>query len=339
VQQFDWRDATRPGKTLLCVDQGGTLVWSGIMWTRTYRKTQAGKLPLGASELTSYLGRRLQAENYESTWLAGETATGIVQRVIDDALTAGSFGGGLALSVVVHEEYEPPKVTAQYPSASLQTIESIMSTLSQMGYGAGFDYSIDAQYRSGTKEPELVINLWFPRMGRTYAENGIVLMDKDCLDWEYPENGTSQAWVVTETGSGTGGIVPATTNAELGGEYPLLERTASHTQVISEETLVKIGFGDCQQTCYPVVTPWIELDALAGPLTLGEFALGDDVLWRVDPVAGAGNNTNPRFPDGMVFEWRIVGWTCTPSDAGVSKLLLDLALPPISSIPPPAPPR
>jgi hypothetical protein len=350
VQQFNWKDASRTGRTLLCVDLEGVLVWSGILWTRRYRKTQMGKLPVGASEINSWFKQRLQAFNYESTWATeaesiknNGSGVGIVEKIVNDALSVNNFGGGLAITVMTHEVGEAPKIVTQYPATSLQSLESIISTLAQMGYGVGLDYSIDVQYRPGTREPELILNLWFPRMGRTYAESGIVLLDKDCLDWEYPEDSTSQANEVVETGSGTTGSVPVSAasetprqRVELDG-YPLLQKVSSHTQIISDATLADVAAGDLGAYCYPVVTPWIELP-LPGPLGFGEFSLGDDLLWRVDPVAGGGENTNPRFPEGMSFEWRMTGWNCTPSDVGVSKLLLDLAIPPLAVIPPPQPP-
>jgi hypothetical protein len=335
VNKLDWRDASRTGRTLLCVDLLGTLVWSGILWTRKYRKTMK-MLQVGATETGSYFRSRIQAESYDTTFEAGENPLLIVKRIMEDALTVSNFGGGLALTVVVHETGVAPHISAQYPGSSLQTIESIVSTLSQMGYGAGFDFSFDAQYKTGTTEPELVLNLWFPRQGRLYSETGIVLLDKDTLDWEYPEDSTQQATEISETGSGTGGVTPATASVALPG-YPLLQRANSRTQVISEETLAEIAVGDLGVYSRPIVTPWIEL-AVPGPLNPGEFTLGDDLLWRIDPVSGGGENTNPRFPEGMSFEFRIDGYTVTPADQGISTLHLDLAIPPISTIPPPAPP-
>jgi hypothetical protein len=333
VQKFDFLDASRTGRTLLCVDLNGTLVWGGIIWTRKYRKTQK-LLQVGAAEIGSYFKQRLQAADYTTTFEAGENPLLIVKTIVEDALAVGNIAGGITLSI--HEQGEAPKIAESYPSTSLQTLENIVNTLSQMGYGAGFDYSFDVAYEPGTTTPEVILNLWFPRQGRVAEETGIVLLDKDCVDWEYPEDSTPQATSITETGSGGPNIEPANLSTTIPG-YPLLERTMSRTQILSEEVLEEIAIGDLGLYCYPVVTPWIEL-ALPGPLNPGEFTLGDNLLWRVDPVAGGGENTNPRFPDGMSFEWRLAGYTVVPADQGVTTMHLELEIPPIRTVPPPQPP-
>lgn len=335
VQKLAWNPASQTGKTLLCVDMHGTLIWGGVIWTRKYKKSSK-LLTVGAMELGSYFRARLQAADYTSTWGAtGEKPMLIVKRIVEDALAVQNVAGGITLSI--HEEGVSPNLLASYPGTSLQTLESITSTLSQMGFGAGFDYSFDVAYKAdGSGLPEVVMNLWYPRQGRLYNQSGIVLLDKDCTDWEYPEDSTQQATEIVESGSGSGNIVPATSAVSLPG-YPLLQRAMSRSQIISEETLAAIALGDLGLYCYPVVTPWLELP-LPGPLEPGEFSLGDDLLWRVDPVAGGGENTNPRFPNGVEFEWRIDTWTVAPADAGLTTLHLDLTVPPISTIPPPAPP-
>ena len=333
VQKFAWQQASQTGKTLLAVEENGTPIWGGILWTRKRRKS-LGYMTVGGTEIGSYFRQRLQRYDYEDTFKSGATGMAIVKRIAEDALELFNVAGGI--TVVVHENGIAPAISASYPGTSLQSIDSIMSTLSQMGYGAGFDFSVELAYQPGTLIPVVQLHLWFPRMGRLANESGIVLLDKDLLDWEYPEDSTQQATEVYETGSGGGGIVPASASVALPG-YPLLQRTFSHTQIISEETLAQIALGDLGIYCYPVVTPTVELQ-VPGPLNPGEFALGDDLIWRIDPVAGGGNNTSPLFPDGMAHEWRINGWTLTPAEDGVTKLLLDLAQPPISTIPPPPPP-
>lgn len=333
VQKLAWEVGSRTGKTLLAVDLNGTLIWGGIILTRKYKKSEKNLL-VGATEIGAYFRQRLQAADYTSTWAIATSPLVIVKKIMEDALALGSIGGGI--NIVTHSTGVVPGVIASYPASSLQTIDSITSTLSEMGYGAGFDYSFDVAYKPGTTQPEIVLNLWFPRQGRLYPESGLVLLDKDMLDWEYPEDSTPQANSVTEAGSSGPGIVPITASTTVAG-YPLTEKTVSRTQIISEEILAEVALNDLALSVYPTVTPWIELP-LPGPLEPGEFALGDDVLWRVDPVSSPSENTNPRFPEGMSFSWRIGGWTCVPADSGMSTMHLDLSPPPVSTIPPPQPP-
>lgn len=332
VQQLAWNAASKTGKTLLCVDMNGVLVWGGIIWSRSYQKSKK-VLVVGAAEIGSYFRQRLQAADYTATWVAPENPMLVVKRVMEDALAKGTIMGGITLSI--HEQGTIPKVAASFPGTSLQTIESIVSTLSQMGFGAGFDYSFDVAYKPGTTTPEIVMNLWYPRQGRSVSETGLTLLDKNMLDWYYPEDSSQQATEVIETGSSGPGIVPATASVALPG-YPLLQRTMSRTQVLSEEILAEIALGDLGLYCWPLVTPWVEL-ALPGPMNPGEFQLGDDVLWRVDPVS-KGENSSPRWPEGMESIWRMGGWAAVVPEQGLASLHLDLTTPPLSTIPPPGPP-
>lgn len=331
VNKLAWNRASQTGNTILGVDLGGTLIWGGVVWTRRYAK-KGGKLIIGATEIGSYFRRRLQAGNYEKTWEAGAKVTTIANKVMEDALAVGTLGAGVTLTI--HESGVAPAVEAKYPASSLQTIDSIISALSQMGFGSGMDYSFDVAYKGATNELEIIFNVWFPRQGRLANETGIVLLDKDTVDWEYAEDSTGQAMILVEQGSG-GGISPIIAEAKIPG-YPLLEETVSRSNLLSESQLAETALGDLGVVCYPVVTPWVELQ-VPGPLNPGEFALGDDLIIRVDPVS-AEENTNPRFPEGLEAEFRINGWTITPGEQGVSIMHLDLAVPPISVIPPIKPP-
>jgi hypothetical protein len=347
VQAMNWNQSTLPSKTALFVDFSGTLVWGGIIWTRTYQKSDPTRsLKVGAMTFGSYFQSRLQAADYSNTWSAGADPMSVIQRVLSDAQAKGTVFGGITLVLNPVGGEGGPLVVPSYPATALQTIDSIISTLSQMGFQFGPDYSFDVAYLPGTQTPAVTLNLWYPRQGRTYGQSQLVVLGADCVDYTYPEDGTQQATSVTETGSGTGGIQPADATALLPG-YPLLERTFARTFVNDEGTLANIAIGDLGLYCYPVVTPTITIpiaipDAAGNVnhahIALGDFTLGDDLLWRIDPVAGGGLNTDPRFPHGMQFEWRISSWTATVRDTGLSTILFDLAIPPIQTIPPPQPP-
>ncbi len=347
VQAMGWNQATLPSKTALFVDFLGTLVWGGIIWTRTYSKASP-TLKVGASTFGSYFQSRLQAADYSNTWSAGADPMLVAQQLIADAQAKakGSVFGGIPLVLNPVGAEGGPRVAPSYPATSLQTIDSILSTLSQMGYTFGFDYSFDVAYLPGTSTPAVKLNLWYPRQGRTYTQSQLVILGSDCVDYTYPEDGSQQATSITETGSGTGGIQPTNAAAEIAG-YPLLEKTFARTFVNDPGILANIAFGDLGILGYPVVTPTITIpitlpDASGnvnqGKINFGDFGVGDNLLFRIDPVGGGGENTDPRFPSGMSFEWRMTDWTATVPDKGLPTLLFDLAVPPVQSIPPPQPP-
>ncbi|MGP0048505.1 MAG: hypothetical protein ACLPZR_06585 [Solirubrobacteraceae bacterium] len=346
--QFSYKRATSCSNTLLCVDFCGQLVWGGILWTSSYDSSDPAKLlKMGATETGSYLAQRLQTYDYSATWAAGLDPMFIAQQVIEDALSKGTINGGITLTLNPAGGESGPQITPSYPGTALQTIDSIVSILSQMGYMAGFDYSFDVAYLPGSTTPGITMNLWYPRKGRTAAQSQLVLLSSDCT-FTYPIDGTQQATSITETGSGVGSITPATASETLPG-YPLLQRTFSRSQINDDQTLAAVTIGDLGLYAYPVVTPTFTVpvtmpDPKTGlvpptaPLQFGTFDRGDNFIWRVDPIDAPGQNTDPYFPYGCQFEFRINSWQCNVADKGLSTIVLTAGIPPISTIPPPLPP-
>lgn len=357
VQELDYLGASNTGCTALFVDYLGTLIWGGVLWTRRYNETSK-TLRVTAQEFGSYFAQRLQAKDYATTWEGEEHSEDpmvIAETILNDAqnreaepdVAPAKIMLGIAIIINRHEPGAPP-VNASYPGTQLQTIDSIISTLSQMGYKAGFDYSFDVAYLHGTKTPAVTLNFWYPTQGRSAEEANITIGPQDCQDWNYDEDSSKQADLVVETGTGSGGLQPVRASAAPPG-YPLLEKATSHSQVNNEGVLAGIAFGELAQTVYPVTTPWLILPIpMPDPqghvdpakFTFGDFELGDELTFRVDPVSENSMNSSPRFPNGMKFTWRISNWTCAVADKGISTLTFNLSIPPVgeSEIPPPKPP-
>lgn len=349
VQRFDWKAATQPSRTALFVDLNGTLVWGGIIWAQPdYDSTDpTHKLQVTAMEFGSYFPRRLQAEDYASLWETGEDPMKAARRVIEDAMAYELAEGpgnitGAAIPIVLNPVGgSGQSIPQSYPGSSLQTVDSIVSTLTQMGFGAGFDISWDVVYLPGTKTPAVTGNLWYPLKGRTAQESGIVVLGKEAR-WKWPVDGTQQANAVTETG--TSGL-QETASSKVPG-YPLLQKTTSRTQVTGGALLAEIALGDLALSEYPTVSPTLILPLpLPGTpaaercgLALGEFDVGDRMIFRVDPVAAGGGNTSPRFPEGMEYEWRINSFSVGVADSGLATLQLDLGMPPLGYVPAKQPP-
>lgn len=347
VQSFAWERATSPGNTALFVDFNGRLIWGGIIWTQpSYDSSDPSHtMKVGATEFSSYFQQRLQADDYATTWTAGASPLVVAQRVIEDALAKGTIMGGITVTLNSLGGGDP-QITPSYPGTSLQTVDSIVSILSQMGYTVGFDYTVDVAYLPATKIPSLTLNFWYPSKGRTAAETGLVLLSKDCT-FTYPVDSTQQATSITETGSGSGTMTPVTASHVVD-DYPLLERTFSRSQINDDGTLAEVTASDLFLYVYPVVTPTFTVpvwtpDPVTGlvdpraPLEFGTFDRGDGFIFRIDPVAGGGNNINPRFRNGYRFEWRINSWQCAVADKGLSQIVLTGGVPPGVFPPPRAP--
>jgi hypothetical protein len=347
---YNYLRATSCSNTALFVDFLGTLVWGGIVWTSDYDSSDPQKLlKVGATEFGSYFQQRIQADDYSSTWAAGADPMLVARQVCEDALTKGTIFGGITVTLNPAGGEGGPQITPSYPGTALQTIDSIVSILSQMGYSIGFDYTFDVAYLPGTRTPGITMNFWYPRKGRTASESQLVLLSRDCT-FTYSVDGTQQATSVAETGSGAGSMTPATASVPAAApftSYPELDRTLSRSQINDEGTLAQVALGDLFLFCYPVISPTFTVpvtmpgpDGLVppeAPLQFGTFDRGDDFIFRVDPVSGGGENIDPRFPDGCEFEWRINSWQCTVADKGQSTIVLSAGIPP-GVFPPPLPP-
>lgn len=348
-QSFNWQRATQTTTTAVFIDLFGTLVWGGIIWTQQYDSSDPTRtLKIGATEFGSYFQSRIQAKDYGSTWTpanggVAEDPMIVAQTVVQDALAKGSIFGGITLTLNPAGGEGGPQITPSYPGTSLQTIDSIVSILSQMGYSIGFDYTFDVSYIPGTQTPQIVMNIWYPRKGRTAVQSNIVLLAADCT-YTYPVDGTQRATSITETGSGVGTIEPATASTTLP-DVPRLERTFSRSQINDDGTLAQVTASDLFLNVWPAVAPTFTVPLLftdegippEAPLQLGTFDRGDNFIFRIDPVAGGGENTDPRFPNGHNFEWRINSWQCTVADKGRSTIVLNAGIPP-GVFPPPQPP-
>jgi hypothetical protein len=354
VQELDWKNSTLPAKTALFIDIAGVLVWGGIIWTRRYQKSKA-TLKLTAAEFGSYFQRRLQAKDYTNTFEAGlNNGIEIAKRVISDAIEKeseadypGPIAGTIALVANYYDGEAEPPVKMSYPDTSLQTIESIVNTLSQMGYGYGFDYSFDVAYLHGTQTPAVTLNFFFPTKGRSAAESGVVWLGNSALDYEWCEDGMSAANSVAETGAS--GLQPAIASGKTEHgwdfiDYPLLEQATARSQVTAEKVLERIALGDLARLGWPVATSWMQLPLAItqqqriendGSLfVFGEYDIGDRGVFRVDRDTA---RPDWRFPQGMSWEGRLVSWTCNP-EGKPPQVQLNFEQPPLSVIPTPQAP-
>jgi hypothetical protein len=352
VQELNWQGCTFTGKTAVIIEQQSVIVWGGIVWTNNYKESDPTKsLAVSGQTFGSYAQHRIQAADYSTTWAAGADPMSVVHQVVSDAFTLGSIMGGISIVLNPPAGEGGPLITPSYPATALQTVDSITSILSQMGFSTGFDYSYDVTYVGGL--PRVTLNLWYPRQGRTADQTQLTILQKNLIDFTYPVDSTQQGNRIAETGSGTGGVQPVLADASSALSaygYPILDLTFSRTQVNDDGTLGNIAAGDLFQHAWPVVTPTVTLP-LAVPdangnldpreWSLTQFYLGDDLKWLVDAwnVTSPQYGSSPRFPGGMNYEWRITGYTANPQGASnmPPNLVLNLDTPPGEGVPLPPP--
>jgi hypothetical protein len=258
---------------------------------------------------------------------------------IDSTPGAGPFPLGIAANGVPINVYDGQpditdtpgeyQITLSLPLTQYQTIDTIITNLSQMGYPAGFDFAIDVAY-NGSGYPVLTLNLNNPRRGVTGLPNLVVITTGSTDDYSYPQDSTQQATFVQGTGSGAGQIsASAFNNQPCNDGWPLLESVTSYANVSALNALAAMVTGDVQAQCWPVTTPTVTIPTFGDP-AITEFKMGDDVRWIVEPP-NDNSPTDDRFPYGQDSVWRIISVSHQIADQGISWSTLTLNVPPETS--------
>lgn len=355
--QINFRDArmplvdvinsTRPARTLLVVDIDGTPSWSGIVWTRSYTQSQ-GIVQVNAQEVWSYYAQRLQHTDYtnppvSATYWSGAAGSSadacyIAAQILSDA---GSVAGTafnssvfpMGINIVETTTNNNP-VVVSYPITQLQTISSMITTLSGGAYGTGFDFYISTAWQGSNPggTPVFTMNFYYPRMGRIAGQTGLVVDSQQAMDYTWAEDGTQMANSIylNATISGQNQTqIQAQDPVVVSSGYPLLEKTTSATNVQTTSLAQTVAQGDLAQFEWPIVTPQFTVPMFQGDLTVNTFMIGDDIRIMMQP--------DERFLTGFDTYMRIVAADYALADSGVSTMTLTLNMPPALA-PTPQPP-
>ena len=261
--------------------------------------------------------------------------------ILGGLTVAGNGFGGISLaqqtsaanSYVVSGSSNTNYINMTYPYASLQLVSTIVSQLTQLGYGVGPDVGVDVAYSAGSlSAPVATVNLSYPRRGRTFAQNNLMVDLSTSFSYTFPEDGTQAANIVYEIGN-AGAISVQENIYPIEQGYATLEVVKSRSNITTSQALSllsEVGYSDLALLSYPVVVPQFTVDLFDPNLQLGSFVEGDDLLVYIPATDGLGNVFDPGFPQGMYLEWRITQYQCVVGDSGASTMTVTLNQPPIS---------
>lgn len=327
-------DATRPSRSLVVIDLDGSIEFAGIIWTRKYQSSTS-TLSIAGNEAYSYLTQRVQAQDYTVNpgglfWNVDPAdACLIAAQVIADAIAVGGSAFSAMTINVLESISNPNPIIVSYPLTSLQTIDSILSTLSENGYGTGFDFGLDASWSHGQgSTPVFSFNISYPRRGRVAGSTGLTLDSSSCLDYEWDEDGTQQAGTIYGVASSGGGLQEVAADPTvIAAGYPLLEVVENYSAINSASQLATAVEGDLAALEWPVATPTFTMPATGDP-AVGDFIMGDDMRVIMQP--------DERFPLGFDTFLRITGGDYTAGDEGITNMKLTMTtIPALAPVPPP----
>jgi hypothetical protein len=314
--------STVGGRTVLYVDRDGVIVWSGIVWTR---QLAAGGFTIQAAEFLSYYQRRFIRDTI-STNPANVTDT----RFIPDGNLiygdqkfalwslfqyAGSRPGGnvLVSTNLLVGVADGVSRDLTYYGYERPEIYATMQQLSQAD--DGFDFAVECGWNP------IVNNLpptryrrarsWYPQRGRSAADSGLVFSkggpSASIVDYDWPEDFTAvatQTWALGD-GQGESRIIAGATDSDLlMAGWPLLEAVQSYDGVTQATRAQGYANADLNARSGAAVAPTFTVLADADPV-LGTYEVGDAALFSIAP--------EPRWPDGMDAELRILGMQVTAS--------------------------
>ncbi len=347
------REMTAPNKTALWVFYNGTPVWGGISLNHRYTMT-SGHLEITANTWSAYFGHRWQAKDYSYTWMAPADPMTIASTVVGDAMSLPysvlnlnglndpNVGIPFAIqrvghpfpytypaeyvptgqnpipagSVVVYDNETPyPNwITASYPSIQMQQVSMIISTITEMGYGVGFDYR-----DSVIPDPYVPSHLgaaWQianPFIGKLPDYEGISPLSIDlgtALDLTVDVRGSAVANEVLELSTATGSIMVIREDWAAVQERLLWQTIEMHPDVNStpvvQVTLDALANSDLALSAYGQVRLEVTLPADDPRCSITDWNPGDSVLIMNNGASGYSSPADPYLPQNYAWWWRIV---------------------------------
>lgn len=321
--------STVGGRTALYVDRDGVIVWGGIVWTR---QPAPGGMTIQAAEFLSYYQHRYISDTI-STDVTNITDTRYLpdgQRIYADqkfvmwslfAYAARRASGSLGIDINklsgIPDGVNRP---ATYYGYERPEIYATMQQLSQTD--DGFDFGIEVGWNpivNGLAPTRYRrARTWYPKQGRAAADSGLVFSKggpaASIVAYDWPEDFTAVATQTWAVGDGQGEsrlIAGATDNDLLMSGWPLLESVQTYSGVTSAATVQGHANADLTARSGAAVAPTVDVLADADP-QFGSYSKGDSALFSLAP--------EPRWPDGMDVELRILGIQVTASSPEIVRL-------------------
>jgi hypothetical protein len=312
-----------PGNTAVYVDRDGTLVWGGILWTRTYSSDNQ-KIVFGGNEFESYFQKRRINFYYNINQDAKDQLT-VVQDLFNQiqGTVVGSpwYGNANAnIGVTIPTNTSGITVTKYYNAWDLKPLTEAVYELSQSN--TGFDWNIEVSYNSsGNIVKNLALE--YPRRGNVYSAsnpNSLVLeFPGNIISYAYPEDATVASNTMYGIGAGqnAGKLISTQTAADqIAAGWPVIENQVSYTDYWDTALLDQITYSNLQAVKNPAVVMQIVLPTYVDPI-LGAYKTGDDFRIRI---------TDDRFPNGIDIVRRLAKYDVTVGDNGPERVTMSFVV-------------
>lgn len=294
-------DGTIPGRTAFYIDRNGQLIWGGVLWSRTYQ-AQAKVFSWTAQSFESFFNKQIIEEDLFYDEVDQREILGDLINHMQNK-TAADLGVQV---LPVSSVQEPILRTVEFKAFNAWTYGKAIDYMIE--FDEGFDWTIDVVY-GDLNEPTKILTT-DNNIGSSQDATQLVFQyPGNIRNYYFPENASRAA--VTTLGIGAGNEQLRLTSKVLGIDqihngWPNLMNIYQNDNVTVQETLDSQTALDNRIKRVPISVPTFQLGD-PGETEVGSWAMGDYAKFFLQ---------DPRFPDGVLINARIIGWDVTPSGTG-----------------------
>jgi hypothetical protein len=331
LEAYPIDQATKPSRTALYVERDGTLVWGGVVWSRSY-DSDSQTMTITGREFESYYENRLVLST-SGTYLSIPAGTDLFTAVnsifyyVQYYYSPNSdIGLQLNYSAALGQNIPTPGFVVK--NNEFRTVMDVVKQLSNMAksssssVASGFDFNINVDYDTAgniVKSLELLAH-----RGGTWSAGDpnapMLEFPGNVVSYEWPEDGNSVATEVFAVGnsdinyqnyylSSLTGLDYRNT-AQLTDGAPLLQKVNSvqnqENPTIVEQLNIAYGLAHAK----PVTVATITWDQVSDP-QLGFFQTGDEFRIKIDDV---------RFPAGLDTVLRLSKFEVSVGEDGPERI-------------------
>lgn len=309
-------DNTNPGRTAVYVVRDSTIVWAGVLWSRTY-DAQAQRVTFGGREFESYFERRRINFDYNVA-AASQDQLLVVQNLFNTI--QGAPGSSTNIGLVVGTETSGVNVSKTYRGYEYKPLTEAVYELSKAVNG--FDFNIDVSFDSNNAIQKR-LRLEYPRRGVVYnasnASAPVLEFPGNIISYTYPEDGfqVSNTIYGLGAGQGEGKLVSTQTSAsQLAAGWATLEGSISYTDYTDATVLASLTNAELSAKQQPIVVMTCTLATYVDPI-LGSYGTGDDFRIRI---------TDDFFPSGLDVIRRLAKIEVQVGDNGPERVTLSFVV-------------
>lgn len=319
INTYDYnvQDATIPGKTILWImytdpqSHVSRPVWSGVIWAREY-DSAAQTLSVSAQEMMSLYTRRrihntLTYATFTDPAVIAKAFMQYAEALTPHGKTGLTYNNGTTTysTKIEYKDYELKPV--------YQAVKDLASRF--------FDFKIQPVWNptTGALYNQFQIGVGTP-YSATSSDSSVFQFPGNLVEYKWPQDATSSANRLYGIGYGDNSsqlkataIDPALIGTS--GTWPLLEDTASYTDIPDAQLLQDLTLGQLNATSYPPTVVEIVIPPYVDPY-YNTYEIGDTV--RVDIK-------DDFFPVGFSEILRIVAISVNPGENGPSRITLTLS--------------